>query len=59
MKKACELNEKLIFAIGNAPTALIHLYELIRDRESVAEARNRCAGWLCKCGTVQRADPDS
>ena len=31
MKKACELNEKLIFAIGNAPTALIRLYELIRE----------------------------
>ena len=25
MEKACELDEKLIFAIGNAPTALIHL----------------------------------
>ena len=31
MEKACELDEKLIFAIGNAPTALIHLYELIKD----------------------------
>lgn len=31
MEKACELNEKLIFAIGNAPTALIRLYELIRE----------------------------
>ena len=31
MEKACERNEKLIFAIGNAPTALIHLYELIKD----------------------------
>ena len=31
MKKACELNEKLIFAIGNAPTALVRLYELIED----------------------------
>lgn len=30
MEKACELEEKLIFAIGNAPTALIHLYELIQ-----------------------------
>ena len=30
MEKACELEEKLIFAIGNAPTALIHLYELIK-----------------------------
>ena len=31
MEKACERNEKLIFAIGNAPTALTHLYELIKD----------------------------
>lgn len=30
MEKACALDEKLIFAIGNAPTALIHLYEMIR-----------------------------
>ena len=32
MEKACKLDkdEKLIFAIGNAPTALIHLYELIQ-----------------------------
>ena len=30
MEKACELDEKLIIAIGNAPTALIHLYELIQ-----------------------------
>lgn len=29
MEKACELKEPLIIAIGNAPTALIHLYELI------------------------------
>lgn len=31
MEKACALEEKLIFAIGNAPTALIHLYEMIRE----------------------------
>ena len=31
MEKASGLEEKLIFAIGNAPTALIHLYELIRE----------------------------
>lgn len=30
MDKAAELNCPLIFAIGNAPTALIHLYELIQ-----------------------------
>ncbi len=29
MEKACELKEPLIIAIGNAPTALIHLYELV------------------------------
>ena len=31
MDKAAGLDKKLIFAIGNAPTALIHLYELIKD----------------------------
>ena len=29
MEKAAKLNKKLIFAIGNAPTALIHLYEQV------------------------------
>ena len=31
MDKAAGLNKKLIFAIGNAPTALVRLYELIED----------------------------
>lgn len=31
MDKACRLKEPLIIAIGNAPTALIHLYELIEE----------------------------
>ncbi|MGN8943945.1 precorrin-8X methylmutase [Bariatricus sp. HCP28S3_E4] len=31
MDKAAELSEKLIFAIGNAPTALVRLYELIKE----------------------------
>lgn len=31
MEKACGLHEKLIFAVGNAPTALIRLYELIQE----------------------------
>ena len=30
-RAVASMNEKLIFAIGNAPTALIHLYELIKD----------------------------
>lgn len=33
MEKACALDEKLIFAIGNAPTALIRLYELIQEEK--------------------------
>lgn len=31
MNKACNLNRPLIFAIGNAPTALIHLHDLIQE----------------------------
>lgn len=31
MEKAAKMDRKLIFAIGNAPTALIRLYELIQD----------------------------
>ena len=30
MDKACRLKRDVIFAIGNAPTALIHLYDLIQ-----------------------------
>ena len=31
MDKAAALNKKLIFAIGNAPTALVRLYELVKE----------------------------
>ena len=31
MDKACEQNRPFIYAIGNAPTALVRLYELIRE----------------------------
>lgn len=31
MEKAAKLEKPLIFAIGNAPTALVRLYELIRE----------------------------
>lgn len=33
MDKAAALDEKLIFAIGNAPTALVRLYELIQEKK--------------------------
>ena len=32
MDKAAEMDEKLIFAIGNAPTALVSLYELMEKK---------------------------
>ncbi|MCI9380801.1 MAG: precorrin-8X methylmutase [Dorea sp.] len=38
MEKAAGLHEKLIFAVGNAPTALIRLYELIREENFKPEA---------------------
>ena len=31
MEKACGINKPLIFAVGNAPTALIRLYELMSE----------------------------
>ena len=31
MEKAAKLDRPLIFAIGNAPTALVHIYEMIRE----------------------------
>lgn len=33
MEKACTLQKELIFAIGNAPTALIRLIELIQEQK--------------------------
>lgn len=33
MDKAAALDKKLIFAIGNAPTALVRLYELIQEKK--------------------------
>ncbi len=38
MEKASKLDEELIFAIGNAPTALIRLYELIKEGKLLPKA---------------------
>ena len=37
MEKAATLDKKIIFAIGNAPTALVRLYELIQDGKLTPE----------------------
>ncbi|MEE8721948.1 MAG: precorrin-8X methylmutase [Eggerthellaceae bacterium] len=38
MERAAELGEPLVFAIGNAPTALVRLYEMISAGEMVKPA---------------------
>ena len=55
MDKAASLDKKLIFAIGNAPTALVRLYELIEEGK-LSRADHRRSGRVCKCGAVKRAD---
>lgn len=37
MEKAASLDEKLIFAIGNAPTALVQLYEMVQEKKLCPE----------------------
>ena len=37
MEKAARLDKKLIFAVGNAPTALVRLYELIQEGQICPE----------------------
>ena len=34
MEKAVRMNRKIIFAIGNAPTALIRIYEMVQNQEA-------------------------
>ena len=49
-----QLQQPLIFAIGNAPTALIRLYELIREGKIRPEADHRRAGGICQCGCLPK-----
>ena len=37
MEKASRLNKKIIFAIGNAPTALISLYQMMQEKSYVPD----------------------
>ena len=48
MERAAKLDKKLIFAIGNAPTA---------GRKIKTRADHWSAGGVCQCGTVKRTDP--
>ena len=57
MERAAQMDKKLIFAIGNAPTALIRLYEMIREGRLKPELDHWGSGGICQCRTVQRIDP--
>ena len=60
MDKAADLygDRKLIFAVGNAPTALVRLYELIRERKIVRSSSSPCRG-IRQRGPVEGIDPDA
>ena len=55
MEKAAQIEKPVIFAIGNAPTALIELYEMIK-RKIPPGIYYRGSGWLCECGGCKGSD---
>ena len=56
MKKAASLGKPFIYAIGNAPTALVSLYDLIQEGNVRAGTDHRCAGRLRQCHPIQGID---
>lgn len=56
MKKAAGLGEPFIYAIGNAPTALVSLYDLIQEGKVKPELIIGRAGRLRQCRPVQGTD---
>ena len=56
MDKAAALGREAIFAVGNAPTALVRLYELIKEGK-INPGINHCSsGRVCKCRAVKGTD---
>ncbi len=51
--KAAGLDKKLIFAIGNAPTALVRLYELIEEKKLDPKLIIGVPVGVCECGAVK------
>ena len=56
MDKAAALKEPVIYAIGNAPTALVRLYELIGEGKIHPALGDWRPGGICQCGGLQGAD---
>ena len=59
MERGAALGKEVIFAVGNAPTALIRLYELIKAGRGKTGADHWCTCRICQCGGSKRADHDS
>ena len=63
MEKAAELygnaSRPCIFAIGNAPTALVRLYELVQEGEDFSRPYHRRSSGICKCGSLKGTDFDA
>ncbi len=59
MERGAAIEGPVIFAIGNAPTALIRLYELIREGAVPARTDHWCPGRLCQCGGISERTDDS
>ena len=57
MEEAARLPGRWIFAIGNAPTALLRLHELILEKSGSC-AGHRGSGGLCQCGGKQGRDSE-
>ena len=53
MEYASKLSGNVIFAVGNAPTALIRLHELIEEGVMQAGVGHWGSGWICQCRGVQ------
>ena len=56
MDKAASMDKKLIFAIGNAPTALVRLYELIQEGRLNPELIIGVPVGFVECSTVKGTD---
>lgn len=56
MDKAAALGREAIFAVGNAPTALVRLYELIKEGKINPELIISSSGRVCKCRAVKGTD---
>ena len=55
MERAAAMGKSLVYAIGNAPTALVRLYELWQEGTLPAPDRGRACG-LRQCGGGQGVD---